>query len=76
MDIPDSDVAKPDDWDDEDNEEWKPSMINNPDYKGPWKAKQIANPDCKGPWVHPMIPNPDYVYDEKCIPCALMVAHT
>eukprot|EP00957_Ditylum_brightwellii_P157156 11961450-Ditylum_brightwellii.AAC.1 len=48
-DIPDPDAAKRDDWDDEDDGEWEPPMIDNLDYKGPWKAKQIANPDYKGP---------------------------
>jgi len=63
--IPDGDVTKPDDWDEEDDGEWEPPMIDNPEYKGPWTPKMIDNPDYKGAWVHPMIPNPDYVYDEK-----------
>lgn len=25
--------------------EWKPSMINNPQYKGKWKAPLIDNPN-------------------------------
>merc|ERR1712113_639519 len=42
--IPDPDVSKPEDWDDDDGE-WKPKMIDNPDYKGPWEHPKIANPD-------------------------------
>lgn len=63
--IADPEASKPDDWDDEDDGEWEPPMIDNPDFKGDWAPKMIDNPDYKGPWVHPMIPNPDYVYDEK-----------
>jgi len=63
--IPDPEAEKPEDWDHEDDGEWEPPMIDNPDYKGSWTAKTITNPDYKGPWVPPMIPNPDYVYDEN-----------
>merc|ERR1712150_332800 len=63
--IVDPDATKPDDWDDEDDGEWEPPMIDNPEYKGPWTPTMIDNPDYKGPWVHPQIENPDYEYDEK-----------
>merc|ERR1712165_404864 len=63
--ISDPDVTKPEDWDEEDDGEWEPPMVDNPDYKGPWTPKMIDNPDFKGPWVHPMIPNPDYKYNDK-----------
>ena len=61
--IPDPDAEKPDDWDDEDDGEWEPPTIDNPDYKGPWKPTMIDNPEYKGEWVHPMIANPDYAPD-------------
>merc|ERR1712113_849695 len=43
--IPDPDATKPDDWDDEDDGEWEPQQIDNPEYKGEWKPQQIANKD-------------------------------
>merc|ERR1712060_166473 len=43
--IPDPDATKPEDWDDEDDGEWEPPQIDNPDYKGEWKPAQIANKD-------------------------------
>lgn len=58
-------AEKPDDWDDEEDGEWEPPMVKNPDFKGKWKPKMIANPDYKGPWEHPMVPNPDYKPDSK-----------
>jgi len=68
--IPDPDAETPDDWDEEEDGEWEPPMIDNPEYKGEWKAPMIDNPDYKGPWEHPMIDNPSYApetyakYDE------------
>merc|ERR1712048_180231 len=38
-------MGKPEDWDDEDDGEWEPPLIDNPDYKGEWKPAQIANKD-------------------------------
>merc|ERR1711975_80985 len=38
-------MGKPDDWDDEDDGEWEPPMIDNPEYKGEWEHPLIANPD-------------------------------
>merc|ERR1711935_913322 len=51
--------------DDEDDGEWEPPMLDNPDYKGPWEQKQIDNPEYKGAWVHPQVANPAYAYDEE-----------
>jgi len=58
--IPDPEAEQPEDWDAEEDGEWEPPMIDNPDYKGEWKAPMIDNPDYKGPWEHPLIPNKDY----------------
>lgn len=60
--VPDSNAKKPDDWSEEDGE-WTPPLVRNPEYKGEWKAKRIPNPAYKGEWKHPMIPNPEYVAD-------------
>lgn len=62
--IPDADATKPEDWSDEDDGEWEPPVIPNPEYKGEWKQKMIANPDYKGKWVAPDIDNPEYVHDD------------
>ena len=71
--IPDSEASKPDDWDDDEDGEWEPPMVDNPEYKGEWKAKMIDNPDYKGEWHHPRIPNPDFVEDAnlhaRCTDC-------
>eukprot|EP00924_Labyrinthula_sp_SR-Ha-C_P009877 snap_masked-scaffold_21-processed-gene-2.6-mRNA-1 protein AED:0.02 eAED:0.02 QI:0/-1/0/1/-1/1/1/0/395 len=61
--IPDPEAEKPDDWDDEDDGEWEPPLIKNPEYKGVWKPKKIKNPDYKGKWIQKKLPNPDY--DDK-----------
>merc|ERR1711861_12916 len=42
--IPDPDATKPEDWDDEDDGEWEPPLIDNPDFQGEWFAKKIDNP--------------------------------
>ena len=69
----DPDAEKPDDWDEDEDGEWEPPTIRNPEYKGPWKPKMIDNPDYKGPWEHPMIPNPAFVEDatlyRRCNDC-------
>merc|ERR1712094_4532 len=44
--IPDPEAEQPEDWDAEEDGEWEPPMIDNPDYKGQWE--------------HPLIPNKDY----------------
>mmetsp|Transcript_42516 Transcript_42516/g.51030 ORF Transcript_42516/g.51030 Transcript_42516/m.51030 type:complete len:411 (-) Transcript_42516:380-1612(-) len=64
-DIPDPDAVKPDDWDSEEDGEWEPPMVDNPEYEGPWSPKMIPNPDYKGAWKHPMIDNPEYADDDK-----------
>jgi len=74
--IPDPEATKPEDWEDEDDGEWEPPTIANPEYKGPWKPTMIDNPDYKGPWVHPMVPNPDFKEDatlaNRCVDCAMV----
>jgi uncharacterized protein len=40
--IDDPNDLKPDDWDDEDDGEWSPVMILNPNYS--WKPSQVPNP--------------------------------
>ena len=37
--IPDPDAEEPEDWDVEDDGEWEPPMIDNPEYQGEWSAK-------------------------------------
>ncbi|KAG0466433.1 hypothetical protein HPP92_018013 [Vanilla planifolia] len=61
--IPDTDTKKPEDWDDEEDGEWTPPTIPNPEYKGAWKQKKIKNPNYKGKWKAPMIDNPDFSDD-------------
>jgi len=63
--IADPKAVKPEGWKDEDDGEWEPPMIDNPEYKGPWKAKMIPNPEYKGEWVHPEIDNPDFKDDPE-----------
>merc|ERR1712228_81028 len=58
--IPDPDATKPEDWDDEDDGEWEPPLIDNPDFKGEWSAKKIDNPDYKGEWKPAQIANKDF----------------
>merc|ERR1711988_160581 len=62
--IPEEGAEVPEDWDVEEDGEWEPPMVPNPEYKGEWKPKQIDNPDYKGEWEHPLIPNPDFVDDK------------
>jgi calreticulin len=61
--LPDTDAKKPEDWDDEEDGEWTPPTIANPEYKGPWKAKKIKNPNYKGKWKAPLIDNPEFKDD-------------
>ena len=58
--IADPDATKPEDWDDEDDGEWEPPLIDNPDFKGEWVAKKIENPAYNGEWNPKQIPNKDY----------------
>ena len=64
--IPEEGAEKPEDWDDEEDGEWEPPMVPNPEFKGEWKPAQIDNPDYKGEWEHPLIDNPDFV-DDKAV---------
>merc|ERR1712178_617718 len=57
-------MGKPDDWDDEEDGEWEPPMIDNPAYKGEWTVKRISNPAYKGIWEAKKIPNPNFVDDD------------
>merc|ERR1719478_1756840 len=56
----DPDDKKPDDWDDEDDGEWEPPLIDNPDFQGEWFAKKIDNPEYKGEWKPAQVTNPDF----------------
>jgi calreticulin len=71
--IPDPDATMPDDWDEEEDGEYEPPSIPNPDYMGEWKPKMIENPEYKGEWEHPVIPNPDFKEDpelyQRCKDC-------
>lgn len=62
--IPDPEATKPEDWDDEDDGEWEPPAVPNPEFKGAWRQKTVENPAYKGAWSAPMIPNPEYVADD------------
>ncbi|XP_008841654.1 calmegin [Nannospalax galili] len=44
--------------------EWKPPMIDNPNYKGVWRPPMIDNPSYQGIWSPQKIPNPDYFEDD------------
>lgn len=37
--IPDPEAKKPEDWNDEDDGDWEPPTIPNPEYKGEWAPK-------------------------------------
>jgi len=63
--IPDPEAEKPEDWDDEDDGEWEPPTIPNPDFKGAWSPRMIDNPAYNGEWVHPMIANPEFKEDNE-----------
>lgn len=63
--IPEEGAEVPEDWDEEEDGEWEPPMVPNPEYKGPWSPAQIENPDYKGEWEHPLIANPDFVDDKS-----------
>merc|ERR1712146_9133 len=58
-------AEQPEDWDEEEDGEWEPPMVPNPEFKGEWKAPMIDNPDYKGEWEHPQIDNPDFVDDKN-----------
>merc|ERR1711998_801836 len=52
-----------DDWEDEEDGEWEPPMIDNPAFKGEWSVKRISNPAYKGFWEAKKIDNPEYEDD-------------
>lgn len=60
--IPDPNAVVPEDWNTEDDGEWEPPLISNPEYKGVWSPQRIPDPNYKGKWFPPQIANPDYVY--------------
>lgn len=59
--IVDFDAVKPSDWDEEEDEQWEPPQLPNPEYHGPWSQRSVPNPEYSGPWVHPQLPNPKYI---------------
>merc|ERR1712216_520950 len=59
--IDDPSATKPDNWDDDEDGEWEPPKIDNPDYKGDWYAKRIDNPAYKGVWKAKQVPNEKFV---------------
>lgn len=62
--IPDPEAEQPDDWSVEDDGEWEPPLIDNPECStkgcGPWSPPQKPNPAYKGKWKAPLIDNPEY----------------
>jgi len=58
--INDPDASKPEEWDVEEDGDWEPPQIKNPEFKGEWAAKRIPNPKYKGVWKPKQVPNPDY----------------
>ncbi len=61
--IPDPAAEKPEDWNEEEDGEWEPPMIDNPEFKGEWKPKMVDNPAYKGVWKARQVDNPKYVDD-------------
>jgi len=61
--IADYSAPKPEDWDDEEDGEWEPPQIPNPEFRGEWYPKRIENPSYKGLWKPAQIPNPDFKDD-------------
>jgi calnexin len=62
--VADPSAVKPDDWDADEDGDWEPPLIANPDCNvhgcGEWKAPMITNPSYKGKWYAPKVDNPDY----------------
>eukprot|EP00743_Colponemidia_sp_Colp-15_P011443 GILK01012768.1.p1 GENE.GILK01012768.1~~GILK01012768.1.p1 ORF type:complete len:434 (-),score=44.27 GILK01012768.1:418-1719(-) len=63
--IADPTATKPVDWMEEEDGEWSPPLIDNPEYKGEWTPRLIPNPNYKGEWVHPLIDNPNFTDDNN-----------
>lgn len=61
--IPDPKAEQPEDWDEEDDGEWEPPMISNPEWKGEWKPTKVKNPEYNGPWIQKTTPNPLFQKD-------------
>ena len=57
------DAVQPDDWDDDDDGEWEPPTMPNPEYKGKFHRPTIENPAYQGQWVPRKVQNPEYVPD-------------
>jgi len=62
--IPDPEAKKPADWIDEEDGDWSPNLIPNPECAkigcGIWTAPTVKNPNYKGVWKKPKIKNPLY----------------
>lgn len=62
--IPDPEDEEPEDWDEEEEGEWEPKMIKNPECAthgcGKWSPPKVINPDYKGKWQPELVKNPDY----------------
>jgi len=63
--IADEKATQSEDWDAEEDGEWEPPMIDNPEYKGEWKVKRISNPAYKGVWEAKKTANPKFEADDK-----------
>jgi len=63
--IVDPDAKQPDDWDSEEDGDWEPPTIDNPEFKGEWYVKRISNPAYKGVWEARKIANPDFKDDDQ-----------
>ena len=72
--IPDPESVRPDDWDDDEDGDWEPPYIPNPQCEqvgcGVWEPPMVQNPNYKGKWVAAMIDNPSYsgVWSPRLIP--------
>lgn len=58
--IPDAEAEQPDLWSVEDDGEWIPPLVPNPDWFGEWEQELVRNPEFRGEWKTPWIPNPDF----------------
>lgn len=58
--IPDPEAEQPDLWSVEDDGEWIPPLVPNPDWFGEWEQELVYNPEFRGKWERPWVPNPDF----------------
>ena len=62
--IPDPTAVKPADWIDDEDGDWSPNLIPNPECAkvgcGIWTPPSVKNPKHKGVWKRPKIKNPKY----------------